>query len=61
MQRRRTPGGVIGRDMFALQDDHPGVRCEMVGNGDAGNAGADDGEIEMLHGLHIARSMPPLQ
>jgi hypothetical protein len=34
---------------------------EVIGDGDPGNAGADDGEIEILHGRHIARSMPRLQ
>ena len=61
MQRRRPPRGVVGRHVLAFEDDHPGVGREMVGGGNPGNAGADDGEIEILHGRHIARSMPRLQ
>ena len=44
--------------MLALEHDHPGCGREMVGGGDAGDAGADDGEIEILHEPHIARSLP---
>jgi hypothetical protein len=33
----------------------------MVGGGNPGDAGADDGEIEILHEPHIARLMPRLQ
>jgi hypothetical protein len=47
--------------MLALEDNHPGVGRKVVGGGNSGNAGADDGEIEILHGLHIARTMPRLQ
>ena len=61
MQRRRPSGGVVGGHVLALEDDHPGVRRKVVGGGNPGNAGADDGEIEILHGRHIARSMPRLQ
>ena len=61
MQRRRAAGRVIGGDMLALQHDHPGMGREVVGGGDPGDAGADDGEIEILHEPHIARSLPGLQ
>ena len=47
--------------MLALQHDHPGMGREMVGGGNPGDAGADDGEIEILHEPHIARSLPGLQ
>jgi hypothetical protein len=33
----------------------------MVGGGNPGDAGADDGEIEILHAAHSARSLPGLQ
>ena len=49
MQRRRAAGRVIGRDMLALENDHARCGREVVGDGNAGDAGADDGEIEILH------------
>ena len=61
MQRRRAAGRVIGGDVLALQHDHPCMGREMVGGGNPGDAGADDGEIEILHGRHIARSSSGLQ
>jgi hypothetical protein len=61
MERRRAAGRVIGGDLLALQHDHPGMGREMVGGGDPGDAGADDGEIEILHEAYIASSSPRLQ
>jgi len=52
---------VIGGHVFALEDDYFRMRRDVIGEGDPGDAGADDGEIEILHGRHIARSMPRLQ
>ena len=61
VQRRRAPRRVIGGHVLALEDDHFRMGREVIGDGDAGNAGADNGKIEILHGRHIARSMPRLQ
>ena len=44
--------------MLAFEDDHLGLRREMVGDGDAGDARADDGEIEFLHGLTLQGLRP---
>ena len=38
--------------MLALQDDDAGMAGEVIGDGHTGDAGADDGEIEILHGDH---------
>ena len=54
MERGGPAGRVIGGHVLALEDDHLGARRQVIGGGDAGNAGADDGEIEFLHGPHIA-------
>ena len=61
MQRRGAAGRVIGRDMLALENDHFRMGREMKGGGNPGDAGADDGEIEILHAAHIARLLPCLQ
>ena len=61
MQCRRAPGGVIGRHVLAFKNDHLGLGRKVVGGGNPGNTGADDGEIEILHEPHIARLMPRLQ
>ena len=53
MQRRRAAGRVIGRHVLALEDDHLRLWGEMVGEGDAGDACANDGEIEFLHALTL--------
>ena len=39
----------LGRDMLAFEHDHPGPGREVIGGGNPGDAGADDGEIELLH------------
>ena len=54
MQRRRTAGRVVGGDVLALEDDHARLRRKVIGGGNPGDAGADDGEIEILHAPHIA-------
>ncbi len=61
MQRRRPPGGVIGRHVLTFEDDGTAMRRQVVGDGDTGNAGADDGEIEIGHGPHIAWLLARLQ
>ena len=61
MQRRRAAGRVIGRHVLAFENDDAGPAGEVVGDGNPGDAGADDGEIEILHGRHIARSSGRLQ
>ena len=61
MQRRRPAGRVIGGDVLAFENDDACPASEVVGGGDPGDAGADDGEIEILHGRHIARSSDGLQ
>ena len=61
MQRRRAAGRVVGRDVLALENDHARLRRQVIGDGHPGDAGADDGEIEILHGTHIASPLPRLQ
>jgi hypothetical protein len=52
---------VIGRNVLALEDHHFCMGREVKGGGNTGDAGADDGEIEILHAAHIARLLPCLQ
>ena len=47
--------------MLALEDDHARLRRKVVGDGNPGDAGADDGEIEILHAAHIASPSSGLQ
>ena len=55
MQRRRSSGRVIRRDMLALQHDHLRLWRKVVGDGNPGDTGADNGEIEFLHEPHTFR------
>jgi hypothetical protein len=52
---------MVGGHVLAFENDDAGLAREMIGGGNPGDAGADDGEIEILHGRHIARSSGGLQ
>ncbi|MDT4858974.1 hypothetical protein FQZ97_934670 [compost metagenome] len=51
IERGGAPGGVVAGMLFAFQHQHAAVARQPVTGGGAGDSGADDDEVNLVHGV----------